>query len=59
MSEKTTDETMAGPTDKPNIATMMAYQLEAHIETLEATHKRLLTTLRALARARAAEEAAA
>ena len=45
-------------TAKPNIATMSAAELELHAEKVEAQSKRLLTTLRALARAKAAEEAA-
>ena len=41
---------------KPNIAIMTSIELEAHIETLAATHSRLMTALRALSRARKAEE---
>jgi len=41
-----------------NIATMTAAELEQHILTLDKQHKRLLKALRALARARKAEEEA-
>jgi len=39
-----------------NIATMTAAELEKHIKNVDEKHKRRLTTLRALARARKAEE---
>jgi hypothetical protein len=51
MTEKTTE-------DRPNIALMTAVELAAHIKDVEQTHRARLKTLRALQRARAAEEAA-
>ena len=41
-----------------NIATMTAAQLEEHVERLEERQKNLLKSLKALARARKAEEEA-
>ncbi len=41
-----------------NIATMTAAELDQHIEALEERHKARVRTLRALARARKAEEEA-
>ena len=44
---------------KTNIADMTAAELEQHIADLDDQHKRLMTTLRALMRARKAEEESA
>lgn len=41
-----------------NIATMTAAELENHVKDMDEKHKRLMTTLRALAKARKAEEEA-
>ena len=49
----TGEQTMA----EANIAVMDSKQLEKHIETLESKHRQLIVALRALMRARAAEEA--
>ena len=49
----------ATETQKPNIATMTSDRLYEHIKSLEERHKRLMTTLRALAKAKKAEEEAA
>lgn len=43
---------------KTDIATMTASELVQHIKQLDERHKRRLTTFRALARARKAEEEA-
>ena len=40
-----------------NIATMTAAELDKHIKTTDEKHRLLMTTLRALQRARVAEEA--
>lgn len=44
-------------TNQKNIATMTASELMRHIAELEQMHRKLVNSLRALARARAAEEA--
>ncbi len=43
---------------KKDISEMSAAELETHIETLDAAQKRVLKTLRALQRAKAAQEEA-
>jgi hypothetical protein len=43
-------------TEKQNIATMTSAELEAHIKKLDENHRSRMTSLRALMRARKAEE---
>ena len=45
-------------TETPNIATMNSSELKTHIADLEALHRKRLKALRALMRAREAEERA-